>query len=1233
MSTTIFLSYARGDDEPFVKRLYEDLTAHGYSVWWDRVSMPARRLSFHQEISDSIRARDCLIFVVGPMAANSEYVRQEWLWALELDKQVVPALRLGEYSLVSEELKSIHCEDFRDDQSYDVHFKNLVENLNRPETPLGTLFAVPSLPPHFVARPDCLRKIKDDLLMDLQKPIILKGALARVGIHGMGGSGKSVVAAALTRDREIRRAFPDGIVWLTFGQQPNLLQLQNDLAEVLGQKEHFETITHGKGKLKELLSSKAVLLILDDVWEARHVEVFDVLGVRCRAIVTTRDAGVLHTLGGTMHQVHQFTETEALHLLASAVGVDLATLPPEAYDVVAECGCLPLAVALCGGMAKRGNEWASILLALRQADLERIADRQAFSDQHRSVWRSMQVSVAVLTQDEQRRFAELAVFRPDKTFPEAAVRTLWQYTGNLDDLDCKELLVSLSERSLIQLETSSSTSDRSSERRVSLHDLLHDFASRQAKDPVALHQTILAAYHRLCPDSWCEGPDDGYFFQNLSYHLVESRRTDELDSILSTYDWIHAKVNKGQVSGLLLDYTLALHASGCPDVDKRVVLQSLDSAIRLSAHVLTRDSSQLASQITGRLIGVPIAIVQQILESVCRRQSAPWLRPIAPSLDTPGGALVHVLAGEAKGINAVALTGDGLRAVSASEDGLLRIWDLTSGEMLRALTGHTAEVWSVAVTVDGHRAVSASEDGTLRVWDLKSGEAMHVLKGHRAGVCSVALAKGGHLAVSGSKDRSLRVWDIDRGQALRCIEGHEDGIWSVAVADDGRLAISASWDGTLRLWDLERGEILRTLAGHDGMVYATAITANARLAVSGSLDATLRTWDLQNGQTTSILRGHTDRVWSVALSADGFRAVSASEDRTLRIWDLKAGQHVRTLSGHRSWVKSVALTADGNRAISASSDQTLRVWDLKGLQPLQEVNGHAGSIWSVVLISGGRYAISASEDQTLRVWDADNGRAIRTLEGHKASVRAVAASDDGQRAVSASKDGTLRVWSVADGMTLRVLSGHASGINAVVVTPDGSRALSASNDNTLRLWDMDSGETVRVLQGHAGGVLAVALTPDGRYAVSASDDHTLRVWDLECGRVVHILEGHTDGVLAVTVASGGRFAVSASADQTLRVWDLSSGAQRGVIDSANTADIWSVASPFNDHMFVSASWDQTLRVWDLVSSGNIATFTGPDRMLSCAVASAGGNIVVGDESGTLHFLRLTMPENLARAAD
>src|SRR5450631_503304 len=97
--TNIFLSYARGDDvDPFdpatsfAARLHRDLTARGFEVWFDRVSMPSRSLTFHQEIIVAIAGRDRLVLVVGSKTAESPYVRQEWEFALQADKAVTPIL-------------------------------------------------------------------------------------------------------------------------------------------------------------------------------------------------------------------------------------------------------------------------------------------------------------------------------------------------------------------------------------------------------------------------------------------------------------------------------------------------------------------------------------------------------------------------------------------------------------------------------------------------------------------------------------------------------------------------------------------------------------------------------------------------------------------------------------------------------------------------------------------------------------------------------------------------------------------------------------------------------------------------------------------------------------------------------------------------------------------------------------------------------------------------------------
>ena len=68
----------------------------------------------------------------------------------------------------------------------------------------------------------------------------------------------------------------------------------------------------------------------------------------------------------------------------------------------------------------------------------------------------------------------------------------------------------------------------------------------------------------------------------------------------------------------------------------------------------------------------------------------------------------------------MAVTPDGQRAVSASWDKTLKVWDLASGRELRTLFGHSDSVRAVAVTPDGQWAVSASSDNTLKVWHLAS---------------------------------------------------------------------------------------------------------------------------------------------------------------------------------------------------------------------------------------------------------------------------------------------------------------------------------------------------------------------------------------------------------------------------------------------------------------------------------------------------------------------------------
>jgi hypothetical protein len=552
MVKTVFISYARGDDEPFVERLHSDLEARDFDIWWDRVAMSARGLTFLHEIREAIDSCERFILVLGPKSVMSEYVTAEWRHALTFGKPINPILRLGDFPLVPDGLKLLHIEDFRDDTSYVRHLENLVRQLSEPIAQMGKLIGVPSLPEHILNRPQRIQSLKDALLADLQRPVVVTGVATRVGVHGMGGIGKSVLANMLARDIEVRRAFPDGIIWVPFGTEPNLVDLQCSVVRIFTEICRIENVAQGRKELLELLASKAVLLVLDDVWERTHAEAFNVLGPRCRAVITTRDAGLVTSLGGTQHQVQLLTMVESLDLLASSAGKNADVLPPEAKEIVSECGYLPLALALCGSMVRRGIGWSGILNRLKQAALKSIADRQTENIQHRNLWTAMQVSVAALPPDEQQRFIELSIFPSDETIPESTVHTLWLHTGHLDEFGCEDLLISLSERSLIQLDTDTPC------RKISLHDILHDFVTKLAGDPAPQNKKLIEAYRKHCFCGWATGPNDGYFLQHLFNHMVAAGLWEELTSLLLDPTWIDIKRRIGQIVNLLSDYDAAL---------------------------------------------------------------------------------------------------------------------------------------------------------------------------------------------------------------------------------------------------------------------------------------------------------------------------------------------------------------------------------------------------------------------------------------------------------------------------------------------------------------------------------------------------------------------------------------------------------------------------------------------------------------------------------------------------
>ena len=115
---------------------------------------------------------------------------------------------------------------------------------------------------------------------------------------------------------------------------------------------------------------------------------------------------------------------------------------------------------------------------------------------------------------------------------------------------------------------------------------------------------------------------------------------------------------------------------------------------------------------------------------------------------------------------------------SASDDGTIRMWDLTSRICVRTITGHVAQVQSMKLLL----ASDCSDDASSRTPSSNP---------------SLSAYRKKPLLISGSLDNTIKLWDIETGKSVQTFFGHIEGVWAVA-SDELRL-VSGSHDRTIKV--------------------------------------------------------------------------------------------------------------------------------------------------------------------------------------------------------------------------------------------------------------------------------------------------------------------------------------------------------------------------------------------------------------------------------------------------
>ncbi|HEC85433.1 MAG: hypothetical protein DRR08_01695 [Candidatus Parabeggiatoa sp. nov. 2] len=179
--------------------------------------------------------------------------------------------------------------------------------------------------------------------------------------------------------------------------------------------------------------------------------------------------------------------------------------------------------------------------------------------------------------------------------------------------------------------------------------------------------------------------------------------------------------------------------------------------------------------------------------------------------------------------------------LSGSRDNTPKLWNTLKGTETDSLQGHEDWVYLVALSNDGSKALSASEDGTIKVWDIDTGKEITFKE---SGTWAAAVSNDGSKVLAGSDKGTLKLLDVDTGQEIRTFSGHSGRVYSVAFSPDDSLALSGGHDGTIKVWEIETGKEIHSLEGHTDIVSSVAFSPVGNDVLSGSYDNTIKLWEI-----------------------------------------------------------------------------------------------------------------------------------------------------------------------------------------------------------------------------------------------------------------------------------------------------------------------------------------------------------------------------------------------------
>jgi WD40 repeat protein len=386
-------------------------------------------------------------------------------------------------------------------------------------------------------------------------------------------------------------------------------------------------------------------------------------------------------------------------------------------------------------------------------------------------------------------------------------------------------------------------------------------------------------------------------------------------------------------------------------------------------------------------------------------------------------------------ITTVAISPDHARIITASFDGVARVWDIDARREVFGLGGHTAGIISVAYSPDGSLILTCSKDGTARLWDAESGTPIATLRGRRspsAAVISGSFTTDGRFAVTLNSEGDITFWDASPAMASADWADADIEAYASLDRDERAIPVSVPYKPVLTEPTWPRHMAIAMVDVRTGKKIATApfvISKSDNIAVSGMqvcrrdnrvlIDLGPR-WQVRDATLANVdAEAKKERYRKVLFSPDCKSIVTSvwNQDTDLfsviRIVSSTDGSDVvhRAIDKDQDegeTISSLEFSSNG-KSIVVGIGESIVILDPNDLKERKRSTEQGGEILFAIPSPDGRFVVAASERRGAFIWNTETDT-YTDLGVRKADPKIGRFSQDGKRLVTGFADGVALVW-------------------------------------------------------------------------------------------------------------------------------------------------------------------------------------------------------------------------------